>query len=118
MIMKKPEVDVIRFSCSDVVAASAPTMTWDQFGDNTVKNGIVIYNGQTYTIDSADSITSLYTAMSGIGVTDSTRIDNNTANEKMKAVLKIEAGGRENGVNSPRWNGTYIYENGVFTKKT
>jgi hypothetical protein len=118
MIMKKPEVDVIRFSCSDVVAASSPTMTWSKFGDNTAKNGIVNYNGQTYTIDSADSITSLYTAMSGIGVTDSTRIDNNTSNEKMKAVLNLEAGGRENGVRSPLWNGTYIYENGVFTKKT
>ena len=117
MIMKKPEADVIRFSGSDVVAASAPTMTWSQFGDNTAKNGVVSYDGQTYIIDSADSITSLYSAMSGIGVTDSTKIDNNNSTERMKSVLNLEVV-REDGVRSPLWNGTYIYENGVFTKKT
>lgn len=124
MIMKKPEADVIRFSGSDIVAAStlATTMNWTNFGDNTVRNGVVSYNGQTYTIDSADSIRNLYNAMSGLGVNSSTKVDNTDKNEKMSSVLKIEAGigatGTDIGVKSPLWNGTYEYNsvNNIFTK--
>ncbi|PWJ70814.1 hypothetical protein B0O40_0663 [Ruminococcaceae bacterium R-25] len=118
MIMKKPEADIIRFSSSDVVAASsiANTMMWAGFGDGTPKNGTVSYDGQTYTIDSDASIDSLYNAMSALGVKSSTKIDDGAGEQRMKTILGLEVT-KEEGVGSKRWNGTYIYENGMFTKK-
>ena len=120
MFMNKPEADVIRFSSSDVVAASALTMTWSQFGDNKKANGIVNYNGQTYNISSSANVNSFINDLSnsGTGANGNTNVywsANSGDDHTVSSLLSKEV---TNGIQDPNWNGTYVYENGIFTKKT
>lgn len=57
MIMKKPEIDVIRFECSDIVAASSgiKTLTWTGLEDNTGNNNYVSFGGNTYLVQNSAS---------------------------------------------------------------
>ena len=55
MIMKKPEIDVIRFECSDIVAASSgiKTLTWTGLEDSTKVNNYVSFGGKSYNIQNS-----------------------------------------------------------------
>ena len=57
MIMKKPEIDVIRFECSDIVAASSgiKTLTWTGLEDKIGNNNYVSFGGNSYLIQSSSS---------------------------------------------------------------
>ena len=57
MIMKKPEIDVIRFECSDIVAASSgiKTLTWTGVEDKIGNNNYVSFGGNSYLIQSSSS---------------------------------------------------------------
>ena len=110
--MKKfnPEMKVVRFGNEDVIVTSGvatKTMAWSQFGDGTANNGIVNYNGVNYTIDSDTAITNLFTAM---GVSKYTGIQqrNGVVNSSINTVLGNEL--KNNGVSSPGWNTTYLYD--------
>ena len=57
MIMKKPEIEVIRFECGDIVAASSgiKTLTWSGLEDTTGNNNYVSFNGNTYLVQNSAS---------------------------------------------------------------
>lgn len=57
MIMKKPEIDVIRFECSDIVAASGgiKTLTWTGVEDTTNNNNYVSFGGNSYLVQNSSS---------------------------------------------------------------
>ena len=120
MIMKKPEADVIRFSGSDVVAASALSMTWSQFGDGQKANGIVKYNGQTYDITSSANVDSFINDLSnsGTGANGDTIVYWSATSGDDHSVSSLLNKEVANGIQDSNWNGIYVYENGIFTKKT
>ena len=116
--MRTPKMDVIRFKENDVIVASgtaANTMTWSNFGDGIAQNGIVSYNGQSFTIRSAGDNASLYDALSSIGVKRSTEIDNKETTQIMYFILASEV--KNTGVESTAWNGTYAWNGSSFIKQ-
>ncbi len=120
MFMKKPEVDVIRFSGCDVVAANALTMTWSQFGDNIKTNGKVQYNGQTYNITNSANVNSFISDLtnSGTGANGNTYVKWSPTAANQHTVSSLLSKEVKDGLGDSNWSGTYVYENGIFTKKT
>ena len=120
MIMKKPEADVIRFSGSDVVAASdgARTISLDNLGDGNVANGIAKYQGVTYVIDSKSNVNSFINALNkGCGATADTKISyTSDYYNSISFILNKEV---DSGISYSDWNGTYEYDaiNDRFTYK-
>ena len=105
--MNTPEMSVVRFKEADVIVASAVAMTWSGFGDGTPKNGVVNFNGTDYTISDKTAINNLFNAM-GVKTTAGIQNSNGNVTSSANTVLKNELSG--NGVNSPLWNGTYVYD--------
>ena len=103
----KPEMSVVRFKEADVIVASGLTMTWSKFGDNTPQNGVVTFNGTDYTISDNTAISNLYKDM-GVRQTAGIQSSDGSVKYSVNSILKNELTG--NGVNSPLWNGTYVYD--------
>ena len=120
MIMKKPEIDVIRFSGSDVVAASTRTLTWSNAEDNNSNNNLITFGNYSYTIHS------------------STQSDYNQFRTDLASYFEdptLKSAGRSNimfgsnslnrytgGANITDGDGTFVYDgkvgsNWVFSKK-
>lgn len=60
MRYQKPEMEVIRFECNDIVAASGyvpgtKTMMLSNFNDGIKSNGIINYNGTDYVINNTNA---------------------------------------------------------------
>lgn len=114
--MNLPEMDVVRFKEADVLAASPISMNWSKFGDGTKANGEVKYNGDTYYITSNSNVSTFINALSDIGANGNTSIsvDGSYYGHTVSSILNKEV---NDGLQSSDWNGTFIYENGRFTKK-
>ena len=119
MIMKKPEVDVIRFTEEDIVAASNFRMKIEQFANQTQKDGMVTFNNTTYIINSEESINNAIKAMSG-GITSDTQVYiTDTVHTSLWNGFQAEAnldGNHPKGATAQEWNNTFEYVNGVFTR--
>jgi len=105
--MIRPEMSVVRFNEADVIVASGLTMTWTKFGDGVAQNGVVNFNGTDYTISDKSAISNLFNDM-GVKTTAGIQNSNGTVTSSANTVLKNELTG--NGVNSPLWNTTYVYD--------
>ena len=126
MIMKKPEADVIRFSGSDVVAASNPSLVLSNFTGNVPGDGVVTYNGTNYEIKTESDANGFISALRQSGISNAgISLSSSSTAYSLRSVVKTEAstGGRN-------WlDGTYIYNpdatwtaegteyNGVFIRK-
>ncbi len=118
MIMKKPEIDVIRFECSDIVAASSgvKTLTWAGVEDKVGNNNYVSFGGNSYLVQSSSS-NEFKTMKSDLAdyFGDSTLA--NASNSDIKFGdhnLNIFIGNTTPRVGG---DGTYVYDgNKVFTK--
>ena len=118
--MRKPDMEVIRFSCSDVVAASGPDkMIWSGLGDGKKANAKVSYNGQNYDITSSDNVTSFINDLSssGIGASGNTYVKYDANEGDYHTVSSLLTKEVDSGIGNSAWNGTYVYTNGKFIKQ-
>ena len=112
--MNRPEMKVIRFKTSDVIATSgavvpaAKTITLTKFGDGVASNGIVSFGGSDYTMDGQNSLNALIAALRGENIRNA-GINYGTTAESLKSVMGLEYE-REKGVNNNLFNGTYNYD--------
>lgn len=51
----KPEMEVIRFNETDVIAASTRTITWSNTEDGNSKNNLATFGNYSYTVSSSSS---------------------------------------------------------------
>ena len=118
MIMKKPEIDVIRFSGSDVVAASGlKTLTISGMGNAAANDNTFEFGEYTYTNMTSNKIEPMTNDMSSYfdaNITKSTNVINE--NNKSAVLNTLGTGGTSA---TDGFNGIYVYENGsfVFLKK-
>ena len=113
----KADMQVVRFGAEDVIATSGKTLTMSQFGDGVAKNGIVGFDGKSYTIDSANAIDAFMNAF-GSFYAPSTHINagSERTNQSLESVLNLEVT-RETGVKNSAYNGTYVYDGSEFKKQ-
>ena len=118
MIMKKPEIDVIRFECSDIVAASSgiKTLTWTGVEDKIGNNNYVSFGGNSYLVNNSAS-TEYKNMRSALAdyFEDATLKDASPSYIKFGSYnLNIFTG---NTTAHAGGDGTYVYDgNKVFTK--
>ena len=113
MIMKKPEADVIRFSSSDVIAAS---VVLSKFYDGVANNNTFSFNGKNYIVSDTDTFKSFrsdladYVGDSGLATKNSNDIFFDG-----KSVTGIFKNDHKNTDGVYTYNGEGTYS---FTKKT
>ena len=117
--MRKPEMEVIRFTESDIVVASngarRMATSFSLTGVNAndgIGNGIANYNNTDYSINSTNAVN---TFISALGVSDA-GIDNGRirAPQSLVGTLNVEATKGTIG----NWDGTYTYDpNASWTNK-
>ena len=111
--MRKPEMEVIRFTESDIVVASGSRRMATSFSltkvnsinrGGTAADGIATYNNTDYLLDSPNAVNNFISAMgvSNAGI-DNGRIQ---ASQSLFGTLNIEA---TTGVKGD-WDGTYTYD--------
>ena len=118
MIMNKPGVDVIRFSGSDVVAASV-TKSFQMLGaSNSVANDITITlndGSYTYTNNGNQSTNNLYNNLGyyfGASVNSKTELDRpNIGSASILSLIKSDQEGT-----SRNFDGTYTWNGSGFTR--
>jgi len=120
MKMAKPEMAVVRFKENDIIVASGDALSLSKFGDGQVKNGVVTYQNQAFTIADSSAINSVLTALNGAGHSGSTLLYNNNDDVTFDYLFKVEAntdGRFPTGVKSKNWNGDYLFIDGKFRKQ-
>ena len=118
MIMKKPEADVIRFSGSDVVAASTKSFYMTGANNSTEKDLTIIFNDGSYTYinNGSQTRTKLYenlTSYFGVSndVTGYTVLKKSSNTSNFGTVLNSDDAGE-----SKSYDGTYIWDGSAFTR--
>ena len=114
--MRKPEMDVIRFSCSDIVAASTRTVSWSGLEDTVNGNNNITFNGKTYTISTSTAGRNMRTDLAAYFNDPSLAEDQ--GNDKVyfgsTPLSKIV----NSGTSRPGMDGIYVYDgNKKFSKK-
>ncbi len=106
MIMKKPEADVIRFSSSDVVAASNPYLVLSNFTGNVPGDGKVSYNGTTYEIKTQSDADGFVSALRQSGIRNAgISLSSSSTAYSLRAVVRTEGTS-----GADYWlDGTYVY---------
>ena len=116
--MKKPEIDVIRFECSDIVAASsgANTITLSGMGNDTSSDNGFAFGTYNFVGANYNTIKTAMADYFDAGFSDVESRDVWFNNGTKKARLTNLATGK----NLDDWNGTYEYVSGTvtFTKKS
>jgi hypothetical protein len=116
--MRKPKMEVIRFTESDIVVASGSRRMATSFSLTNVNSGgiagdgIARYNNSDYLLNSKDAVN---TFISALGVSDA-GIDNGRirAPQSLVGTLNVEATKGTIG----NWDGTYTYDpNASWTNK-
>ena len=119
MIMNKPGVDVIRFSGSDVVAASV-TKSFQMLGSsNSVANDITITlndGSYTYTNNGSQSTNTLYRNLGNYfgGVTVSSKTELVRPNVGSASILSLIKSDQDG--SSRNYDGTYTWNGSGFTR--
>lgn len=86
-----PEMDVVRFTESDVVVASIPrTVSFQNFADGKARNGSVTYNGVTYGWGTAPRQADIF--HSHLYSTALHVINNSESNPDIQSLINYEAG--------------------------
>ena len=118
MIMKKPEIDIIRFECSDIVAASSgvKTLTWTGLEDNKGNNNYVSFGGNTYLVKSS-SDTEFKNMKNDLG----DYFEDATLKNALNSDIKFGSNSLNSLIGSTTIrtgaDGTYVYDgNKIFTK--
>ena len=119
MIMKKPEADVIRFSGSDVVAASTKSFDMTGVNNNTAQDLTIKFNDGSYTFINNGNQTrnDLYSNLSSYfgtnvdvdGYTSLNRPGASSSN--LATVLNADNNG-----SSKSYDGTYTWDGSAFTR--
>ncbi len=111
--MRKPEMEVIRFTESDIVVASnggrrvaTPSLTLTNFSGGKAADGKAYLNGVEYSISSTDDVKTFLGALGNSGVKNAGIYAGTTTNPlTFRGVLNTEATKGAKG-----WNGSYVYD--------
>ena len=113
MIMKKPEADVIRFSSSDVIAAS---VVLSKFYDGVANNNTFSFNGKNYIVSDTDTFKTFRSDLADyVGDSDLKNKNSNEIYFGGKSVTGIFKNDHNNTDGTYTYDGTGTY---TFTKKT
>ena len=124
MIMKKPEIDVIRFECSDIVAASsgAKTLTISGMGNAAVSDNNFKFGDNDYSYGKTGQTTNDVRLALGnyFGDDFSKKLNSGIIFDNGSSTLNLNAlyGGQST---TSGFNGTYSYDGTctyTFTKKS
>lgn len=113
MIMKKPEIDVIRFECGDIVAASSKTVSISGIKNYGANDNYISFNNKDYLLTSSN-MTDMRKDLASYFEDDSLTSGSN-------GTIKFGSNGLNSVVDAATsrdgWDGTYKYDgNKVFTK--
>ena len=111
--MKKPEMEVIRFSENDIVVASkgrekSASINLSGFTGSVPKDGTVKFNGNSYSIASTDDVGAFLDAMRNYGISNA-GISNGTTTQSLRSTLLYEVS-----TGARNWDGTFDYDPTVF----
>ena len=111
--MKTPEIDVIRFTESDVIVASGGgILTLSQMGDGDNDNNIASFGGHDYTkVDGSGALVSALNSFYGGGIKDETMIQGDGVGMPIGFLFEQDG--------APAFNGNYKYDSrwGVILKQ-
>ena len=110
--MRKPVMEVIRFTESDIVVASngarrmaEPTLSLTGFSGGSPADGVASFNGEDYVMSSHTAVTSLVKALNGSGISNA-GISTGGKAQSLRATLKFEV---DSGARY-FYDGDYVYE--------
>ena len=111
--MRKPVMEVIRFTESDIVVASnggrrmaTPSLTLTGFNGKKPADGVANLNGVDYSISSLDDVNTFLGALGNAGVKSAGIYAGTTTNPlTFRGVLRTEANTGAKG-----WDGNYYYD--------
>ena len=118
MSYKKPEMEVIRFECSDIVAASSgiKTLTWTGVEDKNGNNNYVSFGGNSYLVKNSndDEFKTMKSDLADYFEDSTLKSASNSSIQFGEHNLNIFVGNTTPRVGG---DGTYVYDgNKVFTK--
>ena len=103
-MMKKPEVEAVRFEDADVIATSS--LTLQGFNDVESKNGTVTYNGNSY--DNSDTLISALKGKYGGAINDVFVRNGSEDSTNVDALFTSDESG-----SNVAYDGTYYWYNTV-----